>query len=144
MWSLDWIRSGNCFSFLQLYGRILTSEGVLCAGEASTTQARADGDVMNDFVSAPKRILQRFIEHAFPTTVDQSAHEINVLLCQVCFIIACTLGLEPEGADHLPRALESVLLPRPSAVYFILVDVSSGIWGSPASVYTWEGCVISL
>lgn len=59
--------------------------GLQSTGEANTNQTRdEEGDVLDDFVSAPKRILQLFISRHFPTgDCDMEPHELNLLQHQV-------------------------------------------------------------
>lgn len=59
--------------------------GLQSTGEANTNQTRdEEGDVLDDFVSAPKRILQLFISRHFPTgDCDMAPHELDLLQHQV-------------------------------------------------------------
>lgn len=58
--------------------------GLQSTGEATMTQAReALGDVMDDFVSAPRQVLQTLLETHFPTDAgDLTEREIDSLLTQ--------------------------------------------------------------
>ena len=60
--------------------------GLQSTGEANTNQTRdEEGDILDDFVSAPKRILQLFIKKHFPTdSCDMEPHELDLLQHQVC------------------------------------------------------------
>ena len=59
--------------------------GLQSTGEANTNQTREEeGDVLDDFVSAPKRILQLFLSRHFPTgDCDMEPHELDLLQHQV-------------------------------------------------------------
>ena len=59
--------------------------GLQSTGEANTNQARdEEGDVLDDFISAPKKILHLFITRHFPTgTCDMQQHELDLLQHQV-------------------------------------------------------------
>ena len=59
--------------------------GLQSTGEANTNQTREEeGDVLDDFVSAPKRILSLFISKHFPTdSCDMESHELDLLQHQV-------------------------------------------------------------
>jgi len=59
--------------------------GLQSTGEANTNQTREEeGDVMDDFVSAPKRVLHMFITHHFPIDdCDLTPHELDLLQHQV-------------------------------------------------------------
>lgn len=61
--------------------------GLQSTGEANTNQTREEeGDVLDDFVSAPKRILQLFLSRHFPTgDCDMEPHELDLLQHQVPF-----------------------------------------------------------
>ena len=60
--------------------------GLQSTGEANTNQTRdEEGDILDDFVSAPKKILQVFIKRHFPTgSCDMEPHELDLLQHQVC------------------------------------------------------------
>ena len=46
--------------------------GLQSTGEANTTQVReTQGDAMDDFVSAPRQIMQGFLENHFPMRAGQ-------------------------------------------------------------------------
>ena len=59
--------------------------GLQSTGEANTNQTRdEEGDSMDDFVSAPKRILQLFLTKHFPTdNCDMDTHGLDLLQHQV-------------------------------------------------------------
>ena len=59
--------------------------GLQSTGEANTNQTREEeGDVLDDFVSAPKRILSLFLSKHFPTgSCDMESHELDLLQHQV-------------------------------------------------------------
>lgn len=59
--------------------------GLQSTGEANTNQTREEeGDVLDDFVSAPKRILQLFLTKHFPTDdCDLALFELDLLQHQV-------------------------------------------------------------
>lgn len=59
--------------------------GLQSTGEANTNQTREEeGDVLDDFVSAPKRILSLFLSRHFPTdSCDMESHELDLLQHQV-------------------------------------------------------------
>ena len=59
--------------------------GLQSTGEANTNQARdEEGDSMDDFVSAPKAILQLFLTRHFPTDdCELMSHELDLLQHQV-------------------------------------------------------------
>ena len=59
--------------------------GLQSTGEANTSATREEcGDVLDDFVSAPKVIMQQFLEKNFPTwTEGCSKEQLQLLLYQV-------------------------------------------------------------
>lgn len=63
--------------------------GLQSTGEANTNQTRdEEGDSMDDFVSAPKRILQLFLTKHFPTDhCDMDTHGLDLLQHQVTCMI---------------------------------------------------------
>ena len=71
--------------------------GLQSTGEANTNQTRdEEGDSMDDFVSAPKRILQLFLTKHFPTdNCDMDTHGLDLLQHQVTCMLpaACHHGL---------------------------------------------------
>lgn len=62
--------------------------GLQSTGEANTNQTRdEEGDVLDDFVSAPKRILHLFLSKHFPTgDCDMQPHELDLLQHQVSLL----------------------------------------------------------
>jgi hypothetical protein len=63
--------------------------GLQSTGEANTNQTREEeGDCLDDFVSAPKKILQLFLSRHFPTDdCDLAPFELDLLQHQVSHAI---------------------------------------------------------
>lgn len=60
--------------------------GLQSTGESNTSAARdAEGDDMDDFVSAPRMILQQFLNNHFPLMMGHQLErkELDLLLAQV-------------------------------------------------------------
>ncbi|DBA83686.1 TPA: hypothetical protein ACH3X1_016793 [Trebouxia sp. C0004] len=86
--------------------------GLQSTGEANTNQAREEeGDVLDDFVSAPKRILQLFLSKHFPTDdCDLAPFELDLLQHQV----SQAVNAWRELADAAATAAEAQGATRPS------------------------------
>ena len=63
--------------------------GLQSTGEANTSAVREQlGDVMEDFVSAPRQIMQGFLENHFPTGAGDSLDtQLDNLQAQVGFLV---------------------------------------------------------
>ncbi len=97
--------------------------GLQSTGEANTNATREEsGDVLEDFVSAPKVIMQQFLEKQFPREArDRSGAELRKLLFQVW----------PPCGDG--RLVKSILLGEMLIVTSMLESWVRGLPGAQLS-----------